>query len=137
MQESIARHKKTGRLNGAEKSVLNEIFERLPEASPHHSGATQSGDHLAQATARRRLPAVKAGREGPNVKLGLRPVIQESSRILILGTMPGDDSLRLQQYYAHANNQFWKILGEVYGESVEGDYSRQVGFLHLHGLAGC
>ena len=54
---------------------------------------------------------------------------------MILGTMPGDDSLRLQQYYAHSANQFWKILAEVYGEAIGADYSRRVEFLHRKKLA--
>ena len=68
-------------------------------------------------------------------KIGLPPIIGEKSRILILGTMPGDDSLRLQQYYAHRDNQFWKILAEVYGEAIGAEYSERVGFLHRKRLA--
>src|ERR1039458_2650932 len=49
--------------------------------------------------------------------------------------MPGDDSLRLQQYYAHRDNQFWKILAEVYGEAIGADYSQRVEFLHRRRLA--
>jgi G:T/U-mismatch repair DNA glycosylase len=35
-----------------------------------------------------------------NLKLGLDPVINESARALILSTMPGDESLRLQRCYS-------------------------------------
>jgi hypoxanthine-DNA glycosylase len=68
-------------------------------------------------------------------KIGLPPIIGERSRILILGTMPGDDSLRLQQYYAHSANQFWKILAEVYGEAIGADYLQRLEFLHRRRLA--
>ncbi|MFY9935773.1 MAG: DNA-deoxyinosine glycosylase [Silvibacterium sp.] len=70
-----------------------------------------------------------------NVKLGLPPVIWENSRILILGTMPGDDSLRMQRYYDRANNQFWKILGTVYDETESPDYSQRLEFLNRRRLA--
>ena len=68
-------------------------------------------------------------------RTGLPPVIVEGAGILILGTMPGDDSLRLQQYYAHRDNQFWWILAEVYNEAIEADYSKRLEFLHRRRLA--
>ena len=42
--------------------------------------------------------------------LGLPSVVDEGTRLLILGSFPGVQSLQLQQYYAHAQNHFWGIL---------------------------
>ncbi len=39
------------------------------------------------------------------------PQINENSEILILGSMPGVKSLEMQQYYAHPQNRFWKLMG--------------------------
>lgn len=39
------------------------------------------------------------------------PSIDEKSKILILGSMPGTKSLDEQKYYAHPQNRFWKLLG--------------------------
>jgi hypoxanthine-DNA glycosylase len=37
------------------------------------------------------------------------PYINLTTKILILGTMPGITSLKKQEYYAHPRNHFWKI----------------------------
>ena len=42
-----------------------------------------------------------------------KPSIDNNSRILILGSMPGVKSLEEQQYYAHPQNRFWKVMGSI------------------------
>ena len=66
------------------------------------------------------------------MKHGLDPVVDCDSRILILGTIPGDESIRLQRYYAHPQNKFWAILSDIYEESIDANYEE---FLHRKGLA--
>ena len=46
----------------------------------------------------------------------------ENAKVLVLGSMPGAESLRQQQYYAFKHNAFWRIMGEVYGFSPELPY---------------
>jgi len=43
-------------------------------------------------------------------KSSFPPVIDPAVRILICGSLPGDRSLAAQQYYAHPQNQFWRLI---------------------------
>lgn len=54
--------------------------------------------------------ATPAEENAPIVLQGLAPVVGPGTVLLILGSFPGVRSLQLQQYYAHPQNQFWKIL---------------------------
>lgn len=58
-----------------------------------------------------------------------KPVVNPGCRVLVLGTMPGEESLRQQQYYAHARNLFWQLVFRVFETAVEPDYSKKLQFL--------
>lgn len=59
------------------------------------------------------------------------PNIDENSKILILGSMPGTRSLEQQQYYAHPQNRFWKVIGKCcnFDNLQELNYSDKLNFL--------
>jgi hypoxanthine-DNA glycosylase len=50
------------------------------------------------------------------------PISDKNAKILILGTMPGEMSLKLNQYYGHGGNIFWKIIFSIFGEPFSMDY---------------
>jgi len=60
---------------------------------------------------------------------GFLPIIAPQSRVLILGSMPGVESLRQQEYYAHPRNAFWLIMGELVGAYPELDYVERIAHL--------
>jgi hypoxanthine-DNA glycosylase len=55
------------------------------------------------------------------------PVADAHTRVLILGSLPGEVSLIHQQYYAHKQNKFWKLVGEVIERDlVDMDYAARL-----------
>ena len=46
-------------------------------------------------------------------KRAFDPVVDASTRLLILGSLPGDASLKAGQYYGHPRNDFWRLVGGV------------------------
>ena len=71
------------------------------------------------------------------------PAAAEGVRVLVLGSMPGVESLRQQQYYAHPRNAFWPIMGILFGFSPALPYRKRLEKLNRAGvalwdsLAGC
>lgn len=54
------------------------------------------------------------------------PLVDAQATRLILGSMPGMASLAAGQYYAHPQNAFWRIMGELLGFAPDAPYSDRV-----------
>ena len=52
------------------------------------------------------------------IKRAFDPVVDARTRLLILGSLPGDASLKAAQYYAHPQNGFWRLIGGVVGAEL-------------------
>jgi hypoxanthine-DNA glycosylase len=63
------------------------------------------------------------------------PIADARARVLILGSMPGEASLAAAQYYAHAQNLFWRILGQVTGVDPSSAYATRARALRNCGIA--
>ncbi len=73
---------------------------------------------------------------GNNIKkFSFPPISKPDANILILGTMPGERSLALNQYYGHGGNQFWKIMFSCFGMPYSSDYIAKTKLLIENGIA--
>jgi hypoxanthine-DNA glycosylase len=63
------------------------------------------------------------------------PVVDARTRLLILGSLPGERSLALQEYYGNKQNRFWMLMSAVIGvELVPLDYATRLATLLAHGV---
>ena len=71
-----------------------------------------------------------------NRKAAFPPRVAPDARLLILGSLPGDESIRQGQYYAHPTNAFWWLLGEVIGEPLPAlAYEERLERIRAHRIA--
>ena len=64
------------------------------------------------------------------VKRSFPPVVDARTRLLICGSLPGDRSLAARRYYAHPQNQFWRLLSPVAGVDLPArDYDARLAAL--------
>jgi hypoxanthine-DNA glycosylase len=52
------------------------------------------------------------------LKSSLPPVVAPDTRLLVLGSLPGERSLAARRYYAHPQNQFWALMSPVVGRDL-------------------
>lgn len=63
------------------------------------------------------------------------PLVDAECRVLILGSMPGRRSLDMQEYYAHPQNRFWRLLALLLKEEMPLTYADKCTLLLRHHIA--
>ncbi len=72
---------------------------------------------------------------GKIVAKGFPPIIGDTPRVLILGSMPSLESLRTNRYYGNPRNHFWPLIFAIYGEVLPDSYDSRTAFLREHHIA--
>ena len=52
------------------------------------------------------------------LKRAFAPFVDDATRLLVLGSLPGDASLKAAQYYAHPQNGFWRLISVAIGRDL-------------------
>ncbi|WP_348944863.1 DNA-deoxyinosine glycosylase [Chitinibacter sp. FCG-7] len=74
--------------------------------------------------------------EPAEIKSSFAPVCDQHSRLLILGSLPGDASLLQGHYYAHPRNAFWPMLATILNEPLLVlPFAERYPILLKHGIA--
>jgi double-stranded uracil-DNA glycosylase len=63
------------------------------------------------------------------------PIGDKNATVLVLGTMPGQESLNKSEYYANRRNLFWNIMGELFGAGFYLEYEQRRNILIQSGIA--
>ena len=70
-----------------------------------------------------------------NFAASFAPNSDLNARILILGSIPGRESLKAERYYAHPRNQFWRIMATLLGFAPDLAYEDRLLALQRHRIA--
>jgi TDG/mug DNA glycosylase family protein len=65
----------------------------------------------------------------------LKPILGETPLVLILGSIPGEDSLKSGRYYWHKRNHFWRLMTGVLEETEYIEYEERVAMLQRRRIA--
>lgn len=69
------------------------------------------------------------------VKHTLKPIYDENSKVLILGSLPSVKSREIGFYYGHPKNRFWSTLEKVFEEKIGNSKEEKINFLKKHHIA--
>lgn len=62
----------------------------------------------------------------------LPPIVDENTKVLIVGSMPGKQSLEKQQYYGNPRNHFWAIIATLLATEIPESYPEKITLLRAN-----
>ncbi len=66
---------------------------------------------------------------------GFPPIVGARAEVLVLGSLPSQKSIEAVEYYAHPQNAFWRIMGELFGAGPEVSYETRTESLKSNRIA--
>jgi len=69
------------------------------------------------------------------MKAAFAPIESKDSKVLILGTTPGERSIEINQYYGHKGNQFWKLMFDIFNQPFADNYAERIALLTKNKIA--
>lgn len=69
-----------------------------------------------------------------HVKNILPPIVDARTKVLIVGSMPGVQSLEKQEYYGNPRNHFWPIIGALLQLDVPTNYEERIQLVRKYGI---
>lgn len=104
----------------AERKDKNTYWFFAPTNKSLHSNSAHKGkDTKKNTTSKELVKTIK--NHNTDFKSGLEPWVGGEPKVLILGSLPGDESIKQQAYYANKGNAFWKIMRALYNNNTETD----------------
>ena len=80
-------------------------------------------------------PAASKSIHMTDISSGFEPIASTDATVLILGSLPSQQSLRKRDYYGNPQNAFWQVLGELFDAGPEIPYVQRTEKLRCHGIA--
>ena len=69
------------------------------------------------------------------IKQGFPPIVDKNTEIIILGSLPGNISIKKHQYYGNPGNDFWRLFGSAISEDFQSmDYESRLETLKCNGI---
>lgn len=66
---------------------------------------------------------------------GFAPIAAANAKVLILGSLPSQQSLQRNEYYGNPQNAFWRVMGELFDAGPEIPYKERTEVLMNRGIA--
>ncbi len=65
----------------------------------------------------------------------IKPIFNEKSKILILGSFPSQKSREQMFFYGHPQNRFWRVTSAVFGQKTPETIDEKIEFLLSNNIA--
>jgi len=132
--------KKTYKFDGADVALKNSISFRVNDfgnsidiswsgVQPYSTTGSESAQvKVKNLTKPKVKKTIKVLRQ-LDLKQSFEPISNSETRVLILGTLPGEKSLLLKEYYGHPRNKFWKIISAITKNELPSTYPEKQALL--------